>query len=402
MSSMFDGVKVLEVAEWTFVPAAAAILAEFGADVVKVERPKGGDIQRGLAVAGVSPVWNGVSLQMEASNRGGKRSVGIDLTRPEGRELVLKLAAQADVFVTSLLPKARRKLGVDVEDVRAVNPNIVYAYGHGMGSQGPDSDKGGYDVTVYWCRSGLGYALSDPEFPEPVRMRPAMGDRIGAMNLVAGVASALFKRERTGEGTVVEVSLLGTAMWQLASDVVYSNALGIENSRVSRGRNPLSGYYRTSDDRWLALALLESDRWWRPFAAVAGLEHLVDDPRFLDHAAREASYEECGAIIAEAFRGAPLEEWRRRLAGFGGPWEPIQSMQEVAHDPQVVANQYLAEIETHNGQRIKIVPAPIRFDGELGRLDPCPEVGASTEEILLEAGESWDDIIRHKEGGYIT
>jgi crotonobetainyl-CoA:carnitine CoA-transferase CaiB-like acyl-CoA transferase len=233
-------------------------------------------------------------------------------------------------------------------------------------------------------------------------MRPAFGDRLGAMNLVAGVSGALVRKARTGEGAMVEVSLLGTAMWQIAHDIVYSLALGVENSRIRRGRNPLSGYYQTKDGRWLTVALLESDRWWHDFARAVGIEHLVEDARFHDHGARDANYEECSEILAEVFRSKTLDDWRRQLAGFNGPWEPMQSIQDLASDPQVIANEYLVETVTSNGWKVKNIPAPIKYEGAPGRLDGCPEPGAHTEEVLLELGESWDDILRHKEAGYIT
>jgi crotonobetainyl-CoA:carnitine CoA-transferase CaiB-like acyl-CoA transferase len=397
---MFEGVRVLEVAEWTLVPAAGSILAELGAEVIKVERPVGGDIQRGLAFSGVTPQLNGVSLQMEVTNRGGKRSIGLDVTAEGGRELLLRLAATADVFLTSLLPKTRRRLRLEVEDIRAANPKIIYAYGHGVGTVGPDADKGGYDMTAYWCRGGFAHALTDTDFPRPVRMRGATGDKFGAMNLLGGIAAALFKRERTGQPSVVEVSLLGTAVWQLSSDLVYSKALNIDNTRETRGRNPLSAYYETADGRWLALALLESDRWWRTFAGIAGLDHLVDDPRFVHSSVREQYFEECSQLIADQFRKYTLDEWRARLDGFGGPWEPVQTPAEVADDPQVIANQYMTTIVSKSGQPVPVVPVPIRFDGALGRLDPCPEAGEHTEEILLELGEDWEAIARYKDAGY--
>lgn len=402
MTPMFEGVRVLEVAEWTFVPSAAAILAEFGAEVIKVERPSGGDIQRGLAVAGVSPLKDGVSLQMEASNRGGKRSIGIDITSDEGRALVHRLAADCDVFVTSLLPKTRARLGYTFEDIKAVKSDIIYGGGTGLGTRGPEVDRGGYDMTAYWCRSGLAYSLTTEDNPEVVQMRPAIGDRLGAMNLVAGVSAALFRRERTGEGAMVEVSLLGTALWQLASDVVYSASLGAENSRVSRGRNPLAAYYKTSDERWLVLALLESDKWWAGFAARVGLDHLVEDPRFQDAAARDTNFEACREILTTQFASQSLAHWRELLRDFAGPWEPVQSVLEVAKDPQVLENGMLREVTAPNGANITLVAAPIQFDDEQGRLLPCPEAGAHTEEILLEMGLTWEEIIAHKDAGAIT
>jgi crotonobetainyl-CoA:carnitine CoA-transferase CaiB-like acyl-CoA transferase len=401
-ATMFEGVKVLEVAEWTLVPSAAAVLAEFGADVIKVERPVGGDIQRGLSVAGASPVIDGVALQMEQTNFGGKRSIGVDVRSAEGRALILKLAAQADVFLTSLLPKTRDKVGLDYASVKAVNPGIVYASGMGYGSEGPDADQGGYDMTAYWCRSGVGYALTEADAPTTAKMRPAMGDKLGSMNLVAGIASALFRRERTGRGAEVEVSLMGTAMWQISSDIVYSKALQRENSREARGRNPLVDYYETADRRWIVLALLESDRWWPRFAELAGLEECLADPRFADHHSRTEHHEECREIVAAAFRSRPYAEWVQRLTGFGGPWAPLQSPREIADDPQAVANGYMSDLTAGNGATIRMVPAPITIDGGHGRLDPCPEAGANTEEILLEFGTDWEEIIRLKDAGVIT
>jgi crotonobetainyl-CoA:carnitine CoA-transferase CaiB-like acyl-CoA transferase len=398
---MFEGVRVIEVAEWTLVPAAGAVLAEFGADVIKVERPNGGDIQRGLAFSGITPAYNGTSLQMEVTNRGGKRSIGLDVRSEGGRDLLYRLVAGADVFLTSLLPKTRKRLGIDIDDIRTANPNIVYAYGHGVGTKGPDAEKGGYDMTAYWCRGGFAHAVTESDFPRPVRMRGATGDKFGAMNLVAGVASALFKRERTGEGSDVEVSLLGTAVWQISSDLVYSQALDIDNTREVRGTNPLVAYYECSDGRWLVLSLIESDRWWPGFAKLVGLEHLVDDPRFKDFASREANFAACTEVLAAHFKTRTLTEWRAQLADFGGPWEPLQTPAEVSADPQVLANEYLTTITAKSGVEVPVVPAPIRFDGKVGRLDPCPEAGEHTEEILLELGDDWDSIIRYKDAGYI-
>jgi crotonobetainyl-CoA:carnitine CoA-transferase CaiB-like acyl-CoA transferase len=349
----------------------------------------------------MTPALNGQSIQMEVTNRGGKRSIGLDFTTEGGRELLYRLVESADVFVTSLLPRTRAKFKVDVEDIRKINPNIIYAYGHGVGTEGPEANRGAYDMTAYWCRGGFAHSLTEEDFPRPVKMRGAIGDKFGAMNLMGGIAAALFKRERTGVPSEVEVTLLGTAVWQLSSDLTYSAALGADLTRMPRGRNPLSGYYETSDGRWIALSLLEIDRLWPGFAAVAGVENLIDDPRFKDSAAQNENYEECLAVITELFKSRTLEEWKERLKDFTAPWGVVQNPLEVVNDPQVVANEYVKYIPTNTGQEIPVVPAPIRFDRKLGRLDPCPEAGEHTEEILLEIGEDWDQIIKHKEAGYL-
>jgi crotonobetainyl-CoA:carnitine CoA-transferase CaiB-like acyl-CoA transferase len=191
-------------------------------------------------------------------------------------------------------------------------------------------------------------------------------------------------------------------VWQVASDLVYSANLGFENSRTSRGRNPLAQYYRTADDRWIVIALLESDKWWARFATAVGLEARISDPIWVDAAAREANFEVCRDELVAHFATQPLDVWRERLAEFTGPWEPIQSMLEVADDRQVVANDYVRTMTAANGTDVRLVAAPMQFDGAGGRLLPCPEAGAQTEEVLLEYGLGWDEIIQLKESGGIT
>src|SRR3954462_11432732 len=208
MSDILSGVKVLEVAAWTFVPAAGAVLAEWGADVVKVEHPVGGDPQRGLISSGLVPAGaGGVNYMIEVPNRG-KRSVGIDLSTDAGRDIVLKIAAESDVFLTSFLPSARKKFGIDLDDIRKVNPDIIYVRGTGHGTKGPDADKPGYDGVSYWSRGGVGSALTPGSMTDNiVAPRPAFGDLMGGMTIAGGVAAALYKREKTGTPSVVDVSL---------------------------------------------------------------------------------------------------------------------------------------------------------------------------------------------------
>ncbi|WP_207935917.1 CoA transferase [Actinomadura sp. KC216] len=402
MDGIFDGIRVLEVATWTFVPAAAAVLADFGADVVKIEHPLRGDPQRGLSTGGYAPSMAGISITMEQTNRG-KRSVGLDISKPGGRELLLEMAARCDVFMTSFLPGNRAKLGIDVDDLRAVNPDIIYVRADAVGPEGPESGKPGYDMSAFWARSGIAHALTEEGAERPTRQRPGFGDKTGAMNLAFGVAAALFRRATTGTPSEVDVSLLGTALWVNSSDVVYSKAIGGDFSRREvKVPNPISHVYRTGDGRWIALLMLESDRWWAPLCRHLGRPDLVDDPRFSGAAERNANSAECVAELAATFAGGTLAEWRERLGPLSAPWEAMQTLPEVLDDPQVTANGYITDVKHPSGQDITLVRAPVRFDGRQPALRPAPEAAAHTEEVLLELGHDWAEIGRLKESGAIA
>jgi crotonobetainyl-CoA:carnitine CoA-transferase CaiB-like acyl-CoA transferase len=220
-TELFSGVRVVELASWVFVPVAGALLADWGAEVTKVEHPVTGDGYRGLVTQGMG--GPGINPSMELANRG-KRSIGLDLKSPAGREVMLRLVSQADVFLTNHLPSVLDRLGLGVEALRAVNPGLIYARGHGFGVRGPEADRPAYDSTAFWARGGLGETLTPSDLEQPIPQRGAVGDRNGAVHLAFGIAGALFRRERTGEGSTVDVSLLATAMWMLGSDVLAALA----------------------------------------------------------------------------------------------------------------------------------------------------------------------------------
>ena len=274
---LFSGVRVVELGQYVFVPSAAAVLADLGADVIKVEPPVTGDPYRRLHRA-----TNGdtaPSFQFVHCNRG-KRSIAIDIRDPDGRAVLLRLVENADVFLTSLRPQAFAALPLELDDLQPRNPRLIYARGHGYGVNGPDAERPGYDASAFWARGGIATALTEPEMETVVRQRPAMGDNPAGMHLAFGVAAALFRRERTGVGSVVDVSLLATAMWALAMDVMRAiddddHPQGAAVERPS-GWNPLTEPFRTSDGRWLQLLLLEPDRYWRELCEVVGRPDLTD------------------------------------------------------------------------------------------------------------------------------
>jgi crotonobetainyl-CoA:carnitine CoA-transferase CaiB-like acyl-CoA transferase len=394
---MFEGVRVVEVAGWHMVPAAGAVLAEFGADVVKVEHPSGGDPQRGVPVPGDRSSSSGVSLSIEQSNRG-KRSVTLDIARPEGRAVLTDLVRTADVFLTNTLPSSRRKLHIDEADIRVVTPDIIYVRGDAVGRRGAEAGKPGFDYSVFWGRGGVAHAVAGPGAPEPVTPRPGFGDRTSSMNIAFGVAAALYRRSRTGEGAVVDVSLLGSGIWSNSGDVVYSQGMGEDFSARAGGRT----YHRTADDRWVIVTMPDPTRWWQELARRLGREDLLDDPRFATPAALAENRAALTEELAVGFSRFTLAELHRTLAGADVPWEPVLTPLEVGADPQVVANEYLAELTQPAGDRFLLVRAPVQFDETVPDLRPAPTLGEQTDVVLAELGYDEGAVSRLRDSGIIT
>ncbi len=403
MNEVMKGIRILEVAQFWFVPSAAAVLADWGADVIKIEHPVRGDGQRGLASSGIATAAAGVDFLVQQPNRG-KRSVGLDIEAPQGRDLLYRLAETSDVFLTNFLPDARRRLEIDVEHVRARNPKIIYVRGHGQGARGPEAESGGYDATAFWTRGGVAASLMMPENAEPPFQRAAFGDGIGGLTIAGGIAAALFHRERTGEAEVVDVSLLGTAMWVMSPDVVASKLIGEPQLPwVPRGarRTPTVNYYRTKDDRWLILVHLQPDRYWADFCRRLGRPELAADPRFADIATRAQNAEACIAELDRAFATATLDEWRRAFDGMEGPWAAMQTPRELHDDRQVAANGYLREVDGGPRGRFALVASPVQFGEAPPVLRRGPEMGEHTDEVLLGLGMSMEELLKLKADGVI-
>ena len=407
MSDALAGIRVLEVAQWWFVPASSAVLCDWGADVIKIEHPVRGDAQRGLAAVGFKSTEGDVDFMMQQSNRG-KRSVGLDVAHPRGLELLYRLAERSDVFLTNFLPDARQRLKIDVEHIRARNPDIIYVRGSGQGPKGPDSGKGGYDATAFWSRGGIAHALTPPSLEVPVMQRAAFGDSIGAMTLAGGITAALLRRERQGVASIVDVSLLSTAMWVLAPDIVASKLVdpkaGVPRpGSRAQAANPAGNAYRTSDGRWLLLMMLDADKHWADFCKHIDRPDMATDPRYGDFAARFQNREACVAELDAVFGRKTLREWTRALATMTGPWAPLQTAEELHEDPQTVANGYLCEVDRGDGHPFKLVASPVQFDEQPTAVrGASPEMGHHTEEVLLELGLSWDEIRHCKEAGAIN
>ena len=399
MYELLSGVRVVEVAAWLFAPSAGAILSDWGADVIKVEHPETGDPYRGyFRTRDVSPA-------IELANRG-KRSVALDLTTADGREVLYRLVEGADVFVTSFLPDVRRKLGIDLDDIRARNADVIYVRTTGHGPKGPDAEVGGFDLAACWARAGFSDFLTAPGAAQPVQQPGGIGDCVGGLGVAGGVSAALFRRERTGEATEIDVSLLHGGLWMFSVVLMNLANEAASGHKVARHQrmevpNPLVNSFRAKDDRWLWLVLLQPDPHWPSLCEHLGRPDLIDDPRFADFAARAEHRAECVGVLDEVFATRTLDEWRVALKTFTGVWAPNQSPAEVLVDPQVVANGYISESD--DGANVQIVTSPVQFGGRaLGDVRRAPEHGQHTEEVLLEQGFSWDAITELKESGAIN
>jgi crotonobetainyl-CoA:carnitine CoA-transferase CaiB-like acyl-CoA transferase len=405
MEPMLEGIKVVELAEWGFVPSAAAVLCDWGAEVIKIEHPERGDPMRGLVSGGLIAPVPGYNYMVEQFNRG-KRDLGLDVGKPQGREIFLKLIEQADVFVTSFLEPARQRMQIGYEELSAANPRLIYARGHGQGQRGPDADKAGFDVVSYWSRSGVAHMLT-PLNGQFVMQRAAFGDVMTGVTLAGGIAAALFRRSVTGKGGLIDVSLFGTALWNIAPDIIASHMLGKDPREVVGGGdvkvtpNPLVGIYRSSDKRMIMLNMLQSDRYWPAFCRVIERADLIEDPRFATFAARGEHRKDLAEIITLEFGKRPAAELLQRLADNECVFSSAQTALEAAVDVQTDANGYVVDNPDHAGG--KLVASPVQYNN--GTFEPArgaPEMGQHTEEILQELGYDWENIAELKEHAVVN
>lgn len=407
MIKVMEGVRVLEVAQFTFVPAAGAILADWGADVIKVEHPVRGDTQRGFINMGGFQLDPNRHPLIEHPNRG-KRSVGIDVSTPEGQEVLYELAKTADVFLTNYMPQARQKNKFDIEHIRAVNPDIIYARGSAYGDKGPERLVGGFDGTAFWTRSGVGHALTPEELggalPQGI---PAFGDSIGGMNIAGGISAALFHRERTGEAIELDVSLLSTAWWAAGASVTQGMETGETMRSLMPGTttsvNPFMANYLTSDGGTINLCIVSPTGYIRDAFEHLGLAELADDPRFCDVMPLIQNAEAGVQLIAEAIAAKPFDYWRQHLKTMKGQWAPFQSLVDLATDEQALANDMVAEVEAGDGGApFKVVRGPVQFNHEPLETTRAPQASEHTEIVLMELGLDWDRIEELKDKGAIA
>ena len=398
---LLEGIRVLDVSSHGAVPIAGSILADWGADVSKVEDPEHGEIMRGSVVWGVAPPEGGSSHLYHIFNHG-KRCAAINLKHERGREALLRLAERSDVFLTSFLSGVRQRLRIDVEDIRARRPDIIYARNTGRGSQGPFAELGGYDATSFWSRAGLADAASAPGAMPPQMPAPAFGDSQTGFALASGVLAALLHRERTGKTVLVDTSLLNTGMWMMQTAIVTSTLLGTqEMRRPPRGSGaPLVNFYRTKDDRFVHLCM-DQQHYWPSFCDAVGRPEWKTDPLLATHEARERNGAHCVKLVEALFAERTLAEWKDVLADQRGPFDPVQKVGELGSDPQVAANGFMADVADDAGRVLRLVAPPVQFDRTHYETRRGPRHGEHTDEVLAEVGYEMDEILQLKIDGAI-
>lgn len=404
MAAPLEGVRVLEVAIYAFVPSAAAVLADWGADVLKVEHPVTGDPGRTTAAWGVPADVNGVSHLWEVPNRG-KRAMTLDIATPEGREVLMKLVDESDVFITNFLPPARRRLGIEPEDIMGRNPRIVYARGSAQGPHGDMAERGGFDGVTYWTRTGASLGVTPPEHQVPLAMPgPGFGDLQCGMALAGGVGTALFQRERTGEGVLVDVSLMSMGLWAMGMTISGASVLDADSLPHQYHRNstnPLVNEYRTSDGGFIAMAFLQSDRYWPEFCVLVDRLDWLADERFADAAGRAEHSEALVTLLDELFLQHDLAEWQAMLSKQDGQWDTVLPAGQVQYDEQALANGYVQRIEHEGEGKVVLVPAPVQFGGEAPKLGKAPTFGADTDDVLRSQGFDDEAIAGLRDRGVI-
>ena len=394
MAAPLDGIRVLEAANWLAAPSAAALMADLGADVVKIENPLG-DAWRGMQMRGQSPGWEpetGVDAAFELDNRG-KRGVALSLEQPDAVEAVHRLVEQADIFITNLTAPRIARYDLSVERLQEIKPDLIYVVLTGYGTRGPDAAMGAFDYSAFWSRSGIMGLIGDPDGP-PMPCRPGQGDHTTSLNLLAATLAALRLRDQTGEGQRVEVTLQRTGAWTIGADVSAALITGRQPARIDRVRpgNPLFNSYEAADGRWLMLVMPTSDRHWPPTCRALGRPDLIDDPRYGSHAERAELTEELTAEIVATIGAQPLDYWRPRFDAEVLTWAPVAELPEVIADPQMIEMDAWATIEGRHGP-FETLNTPFSIEGaDIRPRGPAPMIGEHTHEVLREAGFSDEQI----------
>jgi crotonobetainyl-CoA:carnitine CoA-transferase CaiB-like acyl-CoA transferase len=395
MTRVLEGFKVIEVDNWGFSPSAGAVLADWGAEVIKVEPPGRGDPLRGIFGAVdflKDPAGGGmVNFLHEQWNRG-KRSIAIDLTSEAGRAVLDELLADADVFLTNYLPDLRARLRLEAADVRAANPTIVYALATGQGSKGPDAGRPSFDYVSAWARAGVGERLSAEGGPL-AGQRPGFVDTTGGNFLAGAIAAALLRRERSGDAVDVEISLLATGAWMIGPDIANYLHNGFELPLAGpdgRGAGPLMTWYAAADGRRLVFTMMNPEAYWPQVCAALELDTLLSDERYDTAEKRAAANNELHDLLREHVASQDRDYWASRLDDNDVVWAPVQPPHEYVEDRQVAANGYLLDAAKPDGSTVRVVSSPAQFDNEAFEIDgAAPQLGQHTDDVLRAMG--WDD-----------
>ena len=393
MTGPLEGIRVVELANYIAVPAAAALLADLGADVVKVEVPWGEVYHH------ATPRRNGyetdfpTSLPYEMDNRG-KRSVALDLALPEAQTALGALIARADIVMTNVLPGRLAKFGLDAESLASERPELILARMGGFSAEGPQANDPGFDQTAFFALSGLMDQARDPNGP-PAFPRPGAGDHSSALALVSGVLAALRVRDQTGKGQIVDVNLQHVGLYVNGNDSAQSVVTGEVPPRHDRGgpRNPLWNFYRCADDRWIFLCMLDSNVYWPRFAEAIGRAELAEEERFSDAIARYKNTRDLVAILDSVFAERTLAEWSERFETQRVIAAPVRTVAEATADPVARANGCFVEVDHPEHGKFETVAPPFQLSvTRLSGSAPAPVLSQHTEEVLREAGLDEDQV----------
>ncbi|MDO8433785.1 MAG: CoA transferase [Candidatus Binatus sp.] len=405
MSGPLDGIRIIDWTIWQQGPVATQMLADLGAEVIKIEERERGDPGRGIvAISGSGTGRSGLNYYFEANNKH-KQSIALDLKKPEACEIVYRLAAKSDVFVQNFRKGVAKRLGFGYAELCKHNPRIIYASASGYGPEGPDSAEPSFDY-LGQARSGIMNTIGI-DSTTPLYIMGGIADQMGATMLAYGILAALFARERTGVGQEVDASHLGSMMALQGLNVVSRTIMGKEFPRSTREKayNPLWNHYQCADGKWFSLAMLQPDRYWKDFCAAIGRPDLEIDPRFAETKTRGKNSAALIAILDEVFKARPRDEWMKVLKAGGGDfiYTIVNSVSDLPDDPQVRANNYVVDYEHPQAGKMTLLGMPVKLSVTPGEpRGHAPELGEHTELLLTEMlGYTWDDVARLREANVI-
>ena len=387
---LLQGLKVVEFASYIAAPGAGGVLADWGAEVIKVERPEG-DPMRQVFGDARSTLSGNPTFGLD--NRG-KRAVVLDISKSEGREALTRLATGADIFLTNVRPASLKRAGLDDETLRAINPRLIYAVVTGYGLEGPDAGKPGFDVTAFWSRAGVAH-MHAPKGTDPFILRTGVGDHMTSLATVSAILAAVYEREKTGVGRLVQTSLLATGVYAVSSDLAVQLAFGklASNRPRSAPFDPVANFYKSRDGQWFVVNPRGASKDWQLLAAACDRPDLPDDERFLTGRLRKDNSAALVAEFDQAFSAIDFADIARRLDEVDLVWAPVQTPAQVVDDPQVAAAGALLEVEDGQGGTYRSPAAPARFPGADATVRPAaPGLGQHTREVLVEIGYSGAEI----------
>lgn len=400
MNGPLDGIKVVELAMWVAGPSSTAVMSDWGADVVKLEDPGSGDPIRGMTTRALTDASLKLRPGFELDNRN-KRSVAVDLRKPEGQAFAARLIGMSDVFVSNLRLDALERMGLSYEALAARNPGLIHASLNGYGHRGPDRLRPAFDYAAGWARSGLMATVAEPGTAPPAQ-RPGMIDHAAGLALAGAVSAALLERTRTKRGQEVRLSLFAMGLWMNAADIttaLLSGKAPQPESRLDRF-NPLWNSYQCKDGSWVYFVMVQSDRHWAEFCKALERTDWMKDPRYKDSGSRSRHSRELTAAIGESTATRTRAQWAPIFDRHDLFWAPVQSNEEAVNDPQAEAIGMYRALEHPQIPQCRVVKSPIEFGAsDVGPWRAAPELGQHTEEVALEIGLGWEEISRLKDSG---